>query len=302
MSRRGNAARSLESWRAAARVLEGPHGPIAYWDEGDGPVLLLIHGFPTSSWDWSKVWPRLVRNRRVIALDMLGFGLSAKPRDHDYRIAEQASLYETLCQHLGVTSADVLAHDYGDTVAQELLARQPGGDVKVRVRSAVFLNGGLIPDAHRPRLIQTLLAGPLGPLVSALMSRRGFGRSFSAVFGPDSRPDETELDAFWELIAENGGQRISHKLIAYMAERRTFADRWVGALAANLVPQRLICGALDPVSGRHLAEAYRRAVPQADVVLLDAVGHYPQAEDPDAVIEAFESFHAGLANRADVVD
>jgi len=294
-------AGSLKGWRASAQVFNSPLGPLAYWTEGAGPPILLIHGFPTSSWDWAPVWERLAASRRVIAMDMLGFGLSAKPRNHIYQITEQANLIELLCAELDVTSVDIFAHDYGDSVAQELLARQGDDKAKVRIRSAVYLNGGLIPGAHRPRFIQKLLAGPFGPLVSRLVSRASFGRSLSAVFGPDTKPTPEELDAFWELLTENGGERMGHKLIAYMAERTRHHDRWVGAISANLTPQRLICGARDPVSGRHLAEAYRRTAPDADIVLLDDIGHYPQVEAPDAVMEAFDSFHAGLAGRADLV-
>jgi pimeloyl-ACP methyl ester carboxylesterase len=58
------------------------------------------------------------------------------------------------------------------------------------------------------------------------------------------------------------------------------------------VPRRLICGAVDPVSGRHLAERYRELVPDPDVVLLDDVGHYPQLEAPDRVVDEYEAFRA----------
>ncbi|NXF13812.1 MEST protein, partial [Smithornis capensis] len=97
---------------------------------GSSDVVILLHGFPTSSYDWSKIWEGLTqRFHRVIALDFLGFGFSDKPRPHRYSILEQADIVEGLVRHLGLRQhrINLLSHDYGDTVAQELLHRDDTG-------------------------------------------------------------------------------------------------------------------------------------------------------------------------------
>src|SRR5690349_7698948 len=114
---------TLEEWRAQGRSYEHHRQEIFYRDEGAGEILLCIHGFPTASWDWHAIWPELVARFRVIAPDMVGFGFSAKPADYSYSIMDQADLHEGLLASLGIRRAYILAHDYGDTVAQELLAR-----------------------------------------------------------------------------------------------------------------------------------------------------------------------------------
>jgi pimeloyl-ACP methyl ester carboxylesterase len=81
-----------------------------------------------------------------------------------------------------------------------------------------------------------------------------------------------------------------HRLIRYMAERRAHRERWVGALQRAHVPLRLVCGAVDPVSGAHMAARYEELVPAPDVVLLPDVGHYPQVEAPEAVLAAYYGF------------
>ncbi len=135
------------------------------------PPLLLIHGYPTASYDWVRVWPRLAARHSLYALDLLGFGRSEKPRDTDYPIELQADLCMALLDDRGVGNAHVLAHDYGDTVAQELLAREREG--QLRIASMAFLNGGLFPETHRARPIQKLLANPLlGPLLARAMGLR----------------------------------------------------------------------------------------------------------------------------------
>lgn len=283
--------RTLEDWTAAAEYFDGPHGRIAYWQAGGGRPLLLVHGFPTASWDWARIWDDLIAaGYRVIALDMLGFGLSDKPSDHTYSLVDQAELHILLLDKLGIEACDVIAHDYGVSVVQELVARQGEGILPVTLSKVVWLNGGLIPGQHRPRLIQRLLEGPLGPLLSRLMSQSRFNSSFSAVFGPDTQPDEQELADFWTLMTHNGGHRISHRLIRYMQDRRDNYDRWVGVLGQGIVTERMINGGLDPVSGSHLADAYEHLVDGADLVRLDSVGHYPQWEAPEPVLDACLDF------------
>ena len=259
---------------------------------GDGQALLTIHGFPTASWDWHHQWLALCEKfSLVIAADMVGFGYSAKPRDYHYSMFDQADLMEALMTRLGVKRYHILAHDYGDTVAQELLARHNERKAAQELLSVCFLNGGLFPETHHPRLIQKLLASPIGPLVSRLTNERSFHKTFCAIFGPDTQPSFDEFAEFWELIDYNEGNRIFHKLIGYMRERRENRERWVGALQQSSVPLRVIDGLVDPVSGAHMVVRYRELVPNPDVVELPGIGHYPQVEAPDAVLQAFFQFH-----------
>ncbi|MFP6799359.1 MAG: alpha/beta fold hydrolase, partial [Pseudomonas sp.] len=190
---------ALASWRSAGQDLRFNGHSIRYWTAGQGEPLLLIHGFPTASWDWHYLWAPLAARYRVIACDMLGFGDSAKPRGHAYSLLEQAELQQALLAHLRVDKpVHVLAHDYGDSVAQELLARHQDG--RVQLASCVFLNGGLFPETHHPVLVQKLLLSPIGPLVGRLFSRKKLAASFAKVFGPQTQPSPRELDDFWSLI------------------------------------------------------------------------------------------------------
>jgi pimeloyl-ACP methyl ester carboxylesterase len=288
----------IREWAAQGSWYRHRGHEIFYRESGAGEALVLIHGFPTASWDWQAVWGGLVSRFRVIAPDMIGFGFSAKPQDYDYGINDQATLVEGLLAERGVSEVHVLAHDYGDTVAQELLARfiqrQSGAGTGLRLRSVCFLNGGLFPETHRPRPVQRLLISPLGPLLARLMGEPAFRRSFTAVFGPRTQPSPDELHAFWQLVQTNDGLRNFPKLIRYMDERREHRERWVGALQKARIPMRVINGPLDPVSGLHMVERYRQLVASPDVVLLDGIGHYPQVEDPAGVLAAFVDF-AGRA-------
>ena len=286
------------TWQRSGKHFEH-HGRRVFYQHGGsgrGEALLCIHGFPTASWDWHKLWPALTRRfGTVLAPDLLGFGWSAKPRDATYSLLDQADLCEALLRTHAVTRVHVLAHDLGDSVAQELLAREiergaPGG-----IASMVLLNGGLFPETHRPRLIQRLLLTPFGALIARLQNRRNFGARFSAVFGRDTPPSVRELDEFWQLITHAGGAGILHRLIRYIPERRQQRTRWVGALQHAPMPLRLIVGMDAPVSGAHMAARYRELIAAADVVELPGIGHYPQVEAADAVLRALDDFYRSVA-------
>src|ERR1700756_6057708 len=117
----------LESWKAAGDFFDYLGFEIFYRlagrPLGDAPNLLLIHGYPFNSWDWSLIWPTLTERFTVIAPDMIGMGFSAKPLAYGYAVTDHADMHEALLAKLGVTSAHILAHDLGDSVCQELLAR-----------------------------------------------------------------------------------------------------------------------------------------------------------------------------------
>jgi len=292
----------LGEWRKRAKMIEIGGRRIACWTEDENdeskPWLLLIHGYPTSSWDWNFIWPSLRDHFRLAALDMLGFGLSEKPTDIDYSIMSQADIQEAFLERLGVGEAHILAHDYGDTVAQELLARQIEGELSFAAKSIVFLNGGLFPEQHRARPVQKLGLTPLGFLLGALMTRAQFRKTFDGIFGPETKASDKEIDAHWAMINENRGRRILHKLLRYIPERRANRERWVGALKDAPIPLRLIDGGADPVSGAHPHHYYANQIPNPDAVLLETIGHYPQTEAPNEVIRAFFEFHRNLRTLA----
>ena len=159
----------------------------------------------------------------------------------------------------------------------------------------------MIPGVHKPVRIQKILESPIGFLVSKLMNRGSFGSRFSAIFG--KKPSTQELDEHWTIIQYNGGKKIQHCLISYMAERIRNKEKWVKILASSSVPQCLIDGPFDPVSGKHLAEAvaeqwnnnisesgeFKKGV-NAVSLLPSQFGHYPQLECSSMVISRFYNF------------
>jgi 2-hydroxymuconate-semialdehyde hydrolase len=124
---------TLELHRAPVRA-----GELAYVDEGDGPPVVLLHGFPTFSHLWRDLVPMLAPRFRVIAPDLLGYGASSKPEDAaSLTVPAQAEHVRTLLRRLDVPEYAVAGHDIGGGVAQ-LLALDGAVDVLVLLDSIAF--------------------------------------------------------------------------------------------------------------------------------------------------------------------
>ena len=280
---------SIEAWRNAGRFFDYCGHQIFYRDTGEvhKPTLVFLHGFPTSSWDWKDVWNDLEQSFRLVCFDFLGFGLSDKPTDLHYSIILQADLCQALLSSLGIGRYHILAHDYGDTVAQELLARDNLARAQM-IESCIFLNGGLFPETHKPVFMQKLLLSPLGGLVARLASYKRFRSNFDRICAVSLGEDV--LQVHWRLLEQNNGRVVLPKLIHYMRERVRHRERWVAAMTEYERPLRLIDGLDDPISGAHMLGRFKEVVLNAESVGIAGVGHYPHNEAPKEVLKAAHEF------------
>lgn len=258
---------------------------------GKGQSLICIHGFPSSSWDFEALWPSLTDRFDVMIHDLIGLGKSAKP-NKPLPISLQADIIEGLATKAGISEAHILAHDLGDTVAQELLARQLEKSSKINWLSCVFMNGGLFPETHHAFFVQKLLLSPLGPAIASLMSEKSMKKNLTKVFSKAHPPTNEFIQETWKLTSENNGILMLPRLIRYIKEREIYRERWVRPIINAVVPIRLINGIEDPISGKHVADRFDELVPHADIVLLKNCGHYPHVEMPQEVLQSFFDFHS----------
>ncbi|MFI6047396.1 alpha/beta fold hydrolase [Nocardia sp. NPDC051321] len=272
----------VREWRDGGRQLRARAGSVfARSAPGDGPTVVLLHGYPSSSYDFREVVGRL-GGRAWLAIDFLGFGLSEKPRPHHYSLFEQADIVEEVVAATVAGPVVLLAHDMGTSVATELLARDIDGALTCALDRAVLSNGSVILEKASLRPIQKILRGPLGPVAARLANRPVFTREFAQLFSAAHPLTKSEAEAQWELLSRAGGHRIAHLLTAYLTERVMHADRWHGAVRDWHKPLGLLWGTADPVATVAVLDGLRALRPAATVVELAGLGHYPQLEDPEA--------------------
>jgi pimeloyl-ACP methyl ester carboxylesterase len=251
------------------------------------PPLLVIHGFPTSSFDFHRVVDRLAANRQVVLFDLLGFGLSEKPDLH-YDIALQADLAMALVDGLGWSELGLLTHDMGDTVGGELLARQLEGTWDVDIVDRVLTNGSIyIEMAHLSPGQLFLLALPDERLdAGSAPDQHAAMAGITATFSPATRPEAEEVDALWQMLAHDDGHRLLARLIRYIEDRRRSESRFTGAIERHPSPLAVVWGHDDPIAVVAMTEHLRQARPDFRLEVLEAVGHYPMVEAPDRFVDA----------------
>lgn len=278
----------VSAWRDRGRTEEvGGRSVHVFRRAGRHPLLLLLHGFPSSSYDWRPLLD-LEQEHAALAFDCLGFGLSDKPADHEYTLGEQADIAEEL---VGRQQGPVfiVGHDMGTSVATELMARDLEGSLQMELAGCLLFNGSMIQAAASPTVAQKLLRGPLGPVFARLSSERFFRRQFASIFSPDHPLTDEEAADQWALICHNGGRHLGHKLISYMDERERHADRWYGALREWPKPLHLAWGMKDPVATRRVLDGVLELRPDVPLTRLEDLGHYPQIERPEAIGEVLEA-------------
>ena len=270
----------VRAWRdAGGRIELGSHRFFVREQTGARPGVLLLHGYPSSSYDWREVIA-LLPHRRLTALDFLGFGLSDKPRRHTYSLAGQADAVEALADRYRGEPVVLVAHDMATSVVTELLARDLEGRLSFQIGAVLLVNGSMVIEKASLTVGQKVLRGPLGPVAASLSNERSFRRALGHLFSDEHPLTDTEAESQWALLANRGGHRILDRLAFYQYERSTHAARWHGALRDWAGRLELAWAAHDPVCTEAVLEAVISLRPHAPVTRLPELGHYPHLEDP----------------------
>jgi pimeloyl-ACP methyl ester carboxylesterase len=252
---------------------------------GQGMPVLMLHAFPTSSYDYSRLTPLLSERYKLILFDYPGYGFSSKQPSHSYSLFECADLLTAVVTHFGIQRAYVLAHDIGNSIALIALLRQ-----QVVIEKMVLMNGSVVSiPFHDPimRTTQRILLHPvLGPLIGklGLINKAFFASTTRKLFSYPLPPHE--LNTFWSLIQHNNGAQLYPILMRYMLERWQYQYQWLDALKMYPIPLTLIWGQSDPIATPAVADAIMAYRADATYVRLANVGHYPHWETPERVAEA----------------
>lgn len=285
----------VRGWAAGGRGLKiAGHRLWVHERPGEGPLLLFLHGFPSSSYDWRHVLAARP-DRAALAFDCLGFGLSDKPAGFEYTLAWQADAAEQLVAGREVF---LVAHDMGTSVATELMARDLRGELGMRLAGALLFNGSILLHRASPTAGQKLLRSRVGPLFARFNSERTFTAQFARIFSDGHPLDPEEARDQWALLAHKDGHLRLPATINYMNERERHTDRWHGAIRDWPGPLSFAWGLEDPVATTAVLEGLRELRPHAPVHELPGLGHYPQLEAPDQLAAALDSALAFAAPHA----
>ena len=273
-------------WLAEGTHVEVGGRRIFVYERGQGPTVLLMHGFPTSCYDWRGIVSRMSDSYRCVAFDFPGYGLSDKPVAYSYSLFQQADVVESLTRSLAVAEAHVVSHDVGQTVHAELLAREQEGRLQFRIITSTILNGSTLMDKATITPFQSLLASN-ETLPQAIALCENVGDNYidglkALMKRPDAVGDE-DASVITELLLYQDGNRRIPALSGYMRERYVHKDRWVGALKRTESPIQFVWADGDPVANVEMGRALSKEVPQGLYTELAGLGHFLLMEDPETV-------------------
>lgn len=307
------------SWEGLGDFLSLDYGGSAglkvfYRDIGDkfagaSRTLVLIHGFPESSYSFHKVIDGLGQYfQRIIAVDLPGYGLSDKPdgEHYSYSLIEQADILLSVLHRLSVRGAHMLAHDMGTSVLTEIAHRDAETllpkSFDTGVLSYTFTNGSMMLEHAELRLMQKLLLTPLGKWIAKLSNFTTFEKTVLsahgvAQFDPEGLTDE-DIKMLWCFQSRAGGQEKLYLTIRYLNDRKRFQNiRWLPALTRlnDSRPIHICWGEADQVARKAMAvELKNRICVDAKLTLMPGVGHFCQIGSPEQWLDAVLEFYRHL--------
>ncbi len=261
---------------------------LHYRAAGDGPPVLLLHGWPTSSFLWRDTLPPLAKSRRAIALDLPGFGASAKPLDASYSFRFYDRILTGFLDALGFPSVGLAVHDLGGPVGLYWALHH-----QERVNALALLNTLVYPRLSWA-VVAFVAASYTPGLRSYITSPEGLAFAMRTGIHDKTKVTEELLRAVQEPFAEDAARRVllksAHSL--HFGGMREIAKR----LPSYRGPVRILYGANDrilPDVARTMARV-ARDLPQAEATCLADCGHFLQeerGEEIGALLEAFFAKH-----------
>lgn len=285
---------TVKDWVSEGKYMKFEGLNVFVHSSGKAPVeghgVLVVHGYPGSSWDFSNVVPPVAKKTKIVVADMLGFGQSDKPLKGTFKknfsLMRQADLYEAVAKAEGLKEVVLVAHDMGQTVGLELMARHDEGKLSFKIRHAILLDGSTLVDMVKlVPLQQELLKKPDKALTEHLDFKE-FAEGLRSSYGKGNATDEI-LNAQSAQVFAKDGDLVIAQILRYLDERREFYDRWVGTLTNfRTAPLSVYWGVQDPVAVIAMADRIKLWSPTTDLYKIQESGHWPSIEVPDIISDA----------------
>jgi pimeloyl-ACP methyl ester carboxylesterase len=260
---------------------------LAFREAGEGPAVLLLHGWPTSSFLWRNVMPAIARERRVLALDLPGFGASDKPTDVTYDYGFYTGAVGGFLDALEIDDVALGLHDLGGPVGVRFALDNPD-----RVRAVALTNTLLYPEDMTVMLTQFVEALQTPGVRERFTGADGIEAALRLGTNSDASVTDETIAGMVEPFASDEDRLALAKAGAELEDAVTAAIP--GELPGLRVPVRVVYGKQDRIleSIGDTVERLRRDLPQAEVTALDGPGHFLQEDDPERVGELLAEFFA----------
>jgi len=256
-------------------------------DEGprdDAEPLLLLHGTSASLHTWEGWVADLKRTRRVISVDLPGFGLTGPFPDGDYRIAHYTAFLDALLDRLQVPPVVVAGNSFGGQLAWELAVARPA-----RVSRLILVDAAGYPRQSSSVPIGFRLAQvpALAPLMARLLPRRMIESSVQNVYGDPTRVTDELVERYYQLTLRAGNRQA-------LVQRFQQAPAGDSQALIRQVrqPTLILWGGRDGLIAPANAERFKADIAGSRLVIFEQLGHVPQEEDPALTLPVVQGFLA----------
>tara|TARA_B100000795_G_C22799919_1_gene441287 strand:- start:301 stop:1179 length:879 start_codon:yes stop_codon:yes gene_type:complete len=275
---------TAENWKSRGKFYSILNKNIFVIDEGTSKdVLVILHGYPTSSFDYEKVLPELSKHYRVIIHDHLGFGFSDKPDSYTYSLIDQADFALQLWNKMGLKEVTILAHDYGTSVAKEILARKNHNLIPIKIKRIYLCNSSMrLEHLHLRNMDQLLKDKKVGRYIARLTSN-GYRRIKKKLKRNNLNPEvhsQYDIKEVWNNLNSDEGKKEIHLLSNFINERYTFWHRWTEALKASEIPIKIVWEKSDPVAIKEIAIVLATENINNNLEWLENARHYSILDSP----------------------
>lgn len=286
---------TAEEWKKKGDFYTVLDKKIFVIEEGtSNDVLVILNGYPTASFDYVKVLPELSKHFRVIIHDHLGFGFSDKPKGFAYSLVDQADFALRLWDKMGLNKVSILAHDYGTSVAKEILTRKNHNMTPLKINKIILCNSSQrLEYKHLKNIGKLLNNKKIGIYIDRLTTIGYKNIKNRLIRGNDNPTNQVnyDLNKIWDDSESTEGREDLHLLSNFISERYTYWHRWVEALRESKTPIKIIWENSDPLSVKEIAIVLATNKINENIEWIENTKHYSILESPGHWVDLVFNFY-----------
>lgn len=279
---------NTQEWETKGFYITAFHKEVFVIEVGNHntDTLVILHGYGTSSFDYYKTLDTLSKHYRVILLDLIGFGLSDKPKDEYFTIIQQTDIVLEAIRILQIKNLTLFGHGYGSHILNEIIVRKNLEQIELSIDEIIFCNLYMKINPAKITFSQLKKFKQIQEMPLEMLSSVGiYKKKIKELFFNSEKITDEELEQMWLLTQKKYGIHVIEYFSNYIEERNTFWYRWHRALRNSKIPIKMISSKNSPIALPEMIEVISNQIPGNEILWIENSGHFPMLENPEELVE-----------------
>lgn len=280
---------NIQNWKSKHKNVDLLGQNLSYIDTEIGDkVLFIIHGYGSNSYDYHKVLNQLKKRHRVIIPDLIGFGLSSKPKKYYFSIIDQAQILAQLMKLLNIQEVSFISQGISSSVFCEILSLIKSKYIELEIRNIYLLNLSLSLELSSEKVNQDFLEKFIASTFLKMSISDGmFKKYIKKSFYNDTLISDEELNVYWNLMNYNNGIKTLKFIDYAIVECEKFGDRWLKNLTQYASKVNLIWGVNEVSDQKNTAHKIQKLLnlDTKHLFYLEDCGYFSMLEKPSEFID-----------------